>query len=67
MFKEYIKQNIIIGSVKKSKFSFSCHLHLHSDKKSIMLKKIQRKNLIQNLIFLKLPSAYVVLRRKNIM
>ena len=51
---------------QKSKFSFSCHLEI-DEKKLIMKKKIQGENLFQTLFFLRLPSAYKVLMRKNVM
>ena len=53
------------GSVKKSKFSFSGYLQI--GKKVNNVKEIQGEKLIQTFIFPKLPCAYDVLIRKNIM
>ena len=49
------------GSVKKSKCSFNCHLQI--DKK---INNVNKKELIQTLIFPKLPSSYEVLIRRNV-
>ena len=49
------------GIVKKNKFSFSCHLQI--DKKINVKKDTRRKTLI----FPKLPNAYEVLTRRNVM
>ena len=62
IFKEYIKQNIIMAVLRKanSHSVVICRLI----KKTIMY---QGEKLIQTLIFPKLPSAYEVLTRRNIM
>ena len=64
-YEEYLKTKYYYGSVKKIKFSFSCHLQI--SKKPIMLKKIQGEKPSQTLIFPKIPSAYKLLKRRNIM
>ena len=62
IFKEHTKQNIIMAVLRKanSHSIVICRLI----KKPIMY---QGKKLIQTLIFPKLPSAYEVLTRGNIM
>ena len=62
---EYIKQNIIMVVLRKANSHSVVIFTLI--KQSVIKKMIQRKKLIQALIFAKLPSAYEVLTRKNVM
>ena len=60
-----MKAKYYYGGVKKSKCCFCCHLQI--DKKiNNQIKKIQGEKLIQTVIFLKLPSAYEVLIKRNV-
>ena len=52
-----MKAKYYYGGVKKSKCCFCCHLQID---------KIQGEKLIQTVIFLKLPSAYEVLIKRNV-
>ena len=63
IFKEYIKQSIIMTVSRKSN-SHSVDI-CKLIKKSIMEKKSQGEKLIKTLIFLKLPSAYEALTRRK--
>ena len=59
-----VHQRKYYGSVKKNKFSFSCHLQI--DKKINIKDDPMRKN-DSNFNFPNLPSALEVLTRRNIM
>ena len=65
IFKEYIKQNIIMAVLRKAN-SHSVAIY-RLIKKINDAKKIQGEQLTQTLVFLKLPSAYKVSIRRNVM
>ena len=64
IFKEYIKQNIIMAVFWKTNSHLVVICRLIKKSKQ---EKIQGEKLIQTLIFPKLPSAYEVFTRMSIM
>ena len=67
IFKEYIKQNIIMAVLRKANSHSVVICRLTKKNQYWYCKKWSREKLTQTLVFLKLSSAHVVLIRGNVM